>query len=162
MRYNEELTKSKKIFVFGITTVVFAGVIAGLYTTHSTNGVCYSLSDKSDAPVVSYFSETLENGFIEKKGGRPIEGFQPFMFMEAYLGLGAPDFNCVEEYDGGVYIFKDKQLILLDKNATWESSAEGAITLKGMNRLLQNIADRLGRPFPRTNAEVDDIIYTLI
>lgn len=152
------MIKYKRIFGLAVVAILLAG-IAGWYALRLEINGCGSLRSKADASVAAYFSKALQNGFTEKtKGGLPIEGFQPFMFTGVYPGLSAPDFNCVEEYDGGVYLFKDEQLTLAPKNTTRQSSAEGSITPTGMNQLLQNVATRLGRPLPHTNAEVDDII----
>ena len=153
------VTKSKKILAFGIAVVILVGVTAGWYAVSPESNGCRSLGSKVDAQVVAYFSEALQNSVIKKKG-QPIEGFEPFMFMEMYPGLNASDFNCVAENDGAVYIFKDEQLTLAPKNTTRQSSAEGSITPIGMNQLLQNIAVRLEQPI-NTNAEVDKIILLL-
>lgn len=155
------MIKSKKIFAFAVVAIVLAGATAGWYAFRLEIDGCGSLRSKVDAPVAMYFSEAIQNGFIEKKGGRPIEGFEPFMFMEAYPGLNASDFNCVAENDGAVYIFKDEQLTLAPKNTTRQSSAEGSITPSGMNQLLQNIVTRLDHSGPYTNADIDDIINTV-
>lgn len=152
----------KKIIISGVVIITILGVMAGWYALPSFSRGCSPFVGGAGSPASLYFSEALQNGFIERKGGRPIEGFQPFMFMEAYPGLGASDFNCVEEYDGGVYIFKDEQLTLTPKNTTKVSSAEGAITPRGMNQLLQNVATHHHRPFPRTNAEVDYLINVIV
>jgi hypothetical protein len=154
------VSKSKKIFALGIVAIVLTVAVASWYTFRSESNGCRSFGSKVGAPVTAYFSETLQNSVIKKKG-QPIEGFEPFMFMEAYPGLNASDFNCVAENDGAVYIFKDGQLTFTPKSTTRVSSAEGSVTPNGMNQLLQNIAARLGRPLPHTNAEVDDIINVL-
>ena len=131
----------------------------GWYVVRSTWNGCHLLGSGSGAPVTPYFSKILENGFMEKKGGRPIEGFEPFMLMEAYPGLQSSDFNCIKAYGGFYTVENDQVVFILYKSISMKrSTAEHSIVSYGMNRLLQNIADRLGRPWPHTEMEVDDIL----
>jgi len=156
------VTKTKKIFTFAVVVVILVTGIAGWYAVYSGNNGCRSFGSKVDGPVVAYFSETLQNDFIEKKGGHPIEGFEPFMFMETYPGLQLSDFNCVSA-GGGLYIAENGQIVfnLYKSISNRRSSAKRSIISPGMNQLLQNIADRLGRPFPHDEVGVDDIINML-
>lgn len=121
---------------------------------------CHLLGSGSGAPVAPYFAEIIQNEVIEKKGGRPIEGFEPFMFTEAYPGLQSSDFNCVKAY-GGFYIARDDRVIYISTRTNAFSTADHSITTYGTNRLLQNIANRLSSPWPHTETEVDVIINAI-
>lgn len=118
---------------------------------------CHLSGSGSGAPATPYFAKIIQDGVINKMGGPPIEGFEPFMFMEAYPGLHASDFNCVKT-DGGFYITRDDRIIFISERMHARSTIDHSITPYGMNRMLQNISDRLGLPWPHANAEVGVII----
>lgn len=159
--YNEKVNQSKKIFI-GVITLIFVGGAIYWYATQIINSGCHLSGGGTDGSVTSYFNEALEEGFIEKKGGRPIEGFEPFMFMEVYPGLHPGDFSCVSAY-GGLYVVSGEQIVfnLYKSIISKRSTAERSVTAPGMSRLLQNIVERLNRPLPRTEAEADDIIRSI-
>lgn len=121
---------------------------------------CHLSGSGSGAPATPYFAKIIQDGIVDKMGGPPIEGFEPFMFMEAYPGLHASDFNCVKA-DGGFYITRDDRIIFISQRMHARSTIDHSITPYGMNRMLQNISDRLGFPWPHANAEVHTIINAI-
>lgn len=150
-------TKPILIILF-IAAVFIIGIAASqLIFKSRISDECRLSGSGSGAPATPYFAEVVESGVIVKKGGRPIEGFEPFMFMDTYSGLQNSDFNCVKAYKG-FYIVKNGQIIFIPERTNKMSTADRSITAYGMNRLLQNISDRLGRPWPHSNIEVDAIM----
>lgn len=121
---------------------------------------CHLSGSGSGAPAAPYFAKIIQDGIVDKIGGPPIEGFEPFMFMEAYPGLRASDFNCVKTY-GGFYITRDDRIIFISERIRVRSTIDHSITPYGMNRILQNISDRLGLPWPHANAETHAIINAI-
>ncbi|MCR4323082.1 MAG: hypothetical protein NUV61_03260 [Candidatus Azambacteria bacterium] len=121
---------------------------------------CHLSGSGSGAPATPYFTKSIQDGVIDKMGGPPIEGFEPFMFMEAYPELHASDFNCVKTY-AGFYIARDDRIIFISERMHARSTIDHTITPYGMNRMLQNISDRFGLPWPHANAEVRAIINAI-
>lgn len=92
-------------------------------------------------PTTQEFTETLRTKFIEEKG-QPIEGFEPWMFMEVYPGLAAEDFDGVDALIG-LYRVEGGE-VAYDLNGEMElHSAARAISDEGMSQLLYNLAARL-------------------
>ncbi len=92
--------------------------------------------------VVDTFRDTLQAEVVAKQG-QPIEGFVPEMFMKAFPGLVASDFDGVEASIGR-YVLKNGQLEHELGEARLVHSAATAITRKGMETLYRNIATRIG------------------
>lgn len=74
--------------------------------------------------------------------GQPIEGFEPFMFMQAFPGLIASDFADVDALIG-LYRYENGEVVY-DLNGEVEAhSAARAISDEGMEQLLANISSRI-------------------
>lgn len=87
------------------------------------------------------FTDTLRQTFIEERG-QPIEGFEPAMFMDVYVGLKVEDFDGVDALIG-LYRAQNGEVVY-DLNGEQElHSAARAISDEGMETLLINIASRL-------------------
>lgn len=87
------------------------------------------------------FTEELRTKFVAEKG-QPIEGFEPWMFMEVCPGLEAADFDGVDALIG-LYRVESGE-VTYDLNGEPElHSAARAISDEGMAQLLHNIAARL-------------------
>jgi hypothetical protein len=90
---------------------------------------------------VTEFTEALRTTFITEQG-HPIEGFEPWMFMEVYPGLVAQDFKNVDALIG-LYRVEDGA-VTYDLNGEVElHSAARAISDEGMRQLLWNVGQRL-------------------
>ncbi len=95
----------------------------------------------TDPVLIDVFVYTLEEE-VRRKIGQPIEGYQPAMFLEVFPGLVETDFEGVEASIGFYTIVQGR---LVHELGTPElvHSAAGAITPRGMETLLQNVASRL-------------------
>lgn len=88
------------------------------------------------------FMEALQRE-VREQVGTPIEGYVPQMFLQAFPGLTATDFDGVDA-SIGKYVVVDGRLEHDISDGQLIHSAAGAITRKGMATLLQNIARRTG------------------
>lgn len=121
------------------------------------------VSDKNSSASISQaaasqFTEGMRAKVIATMG-QPIEGFQPFMFMQAFPGLTANDFNNVDALIGR-YVYQDGEVVY-DLNGEQElHSAARAVSDEGMVQLLVNVANRLN--FDLSGGDtVDDVIRAL-
>jgi hypothetical protein len=95
---------------------------------------------------LAYFINQTQQKIISELG-QPIEGFEQSMFLRVYPGLILQDFNDVETVGS-------------TNPPGLATSADNAITEKGMDTLLKNISFRSGLP-SETNADIDEIIQFL-
>ncbi len=110
------------------------------------------------AEAAQSFIDQMREGTISRVG-QPIEGFEPFMFMQAFPGLTANDFDNVDAAIG-FYRYKNGEVVY-DLNGEPEvHSAARAITDEGMLQLLINVAARLNYNLAG-NDTVDDIIAAI-
>jgi hypothetical protein len=118
--------------------LLFILIGAGVYVSSQPgevpdNGSEYSISEKA----VQEFTDKMREGTIARVG-QPIEGFEPFMFMQAFPGLMAQDFDGVDALIG-LYRYQDGEVVY-DLNGEVEThSAARAISDEGMRQLLSNI-----------------------
>lgn len=126
---------------FGVAVLALAAV-----STYAYWGSTVVEPREEEAPIVmdmatAQFTEELRKKFIEEKG-QPIEGFEPWMFMEVYAGLEAEDFDGVDALIGLYKVENGK--VVYDLNGEPElHSAARAISDEGMSQLMYNIAERL-------------------
>ena len=113
----------------------------------------------SPQEIADYFSERLQSPVIERIG-QPIHGFEPFMFMESFPGLAAEDFEGVEANDG-TYEAILGEVVYSPTKSNVITSAAFAITNRGMETLMNNIAGRLGIQLVDKNS-VDNLISMLV
>lgn len=103
---------------------------------------------KTEAPVevhpdvVGVFKFALEDE-VQKKRGVPIEGYEPYMFLEVFPGLVATDFDGVEA-SIGTYRMVDGRLKHVPNEDQLLHSAATAVSREGMETLLYNVTDRIG------------------
>ncbi|MDP3880664.1 MAG: hypothetical protein Q8Q32_00575, partial [bacterium] len=115
-------------------------------------------SGGSSSNVSDYFANQM-NAKAVAQVGQPIEGFTPDMFMQAFPGLVASDFQGVEAALG-VYQVQNGQINFIYTANTPPHSAERAITEQGMQTLLANVSSRLGIS-TTSQAQIDKIIRAL-
>lgn len=144
------------LFIAAVFIIIIGIAASQLIFKSRMSDECHLSGSGSGAPAAPYFTEVVQKEVVDKFG-QPIEGFEPFMFMDTYSGLQVSDFNCVKAYNG-FYVVKNGQLVFIPERTNKMSTADRSITAYGMNRLLQNISDRLGRPWPHSNTEVDAIM----
>jgi hypothetical protein len=126
---------------FGVAVLTLAAVSTYAYWGSTV------VEPREEEPVVvmdtatQAFTAELRAKFVAEKG-QPIEGFEPWMFLEVYPGLVAEDFDGVDALIG-LYRVENGQVVY-DLNGEPElHSAARAISDEGMSRLLHNIAARL-------------------
>lgn len=98
--------------------------------------------DDTSTRLVDEFTNKIQNLVIQNIG-QPIEGFDAFIYLEAFHGLTKADFNEVEAGEGE-YIYSNGELTFTRKQTKYISSAEQAILEKGHETLLNNLRARLG------------------
>lgn len=91
--------------------------------------------------------------------GQPIEGYEPFMLMQAFPNLIKQDFHGVEALLG-VYQYKESDLVFILDRSMPEHSAARAISEKGMTTLLKNVSTRLTLP-AKNATDVESILVAL-
>ncbi len=133
----------KTTLVVLIAVVIVAAVAAAYMQAGQNSWAGNIISTKDDqASLLQYFSEKTQSAVIEKTG-RQIQNFEPFMFMEAFPGLKAEDFEGVEA-NGGVYEAIMGEVVYDATRSNVISTANLAITEKGMKTFLDNLSKRLG------------------
>jgi hypothetical protein len=129
---------SKQFWVgFGVAVLALVGVSSYAYWGGNLNTNEGSIAQET----VQEFIDRSRADVIARVG-QPIEGFEPFMFMRAYAGLTAQDFDNVDALIG-LYRYQNGQVVY-DLNGEQElHSAARAISDEGMAELLFNISERL-------------------
>ncbi len=124
---------SQAVGVVLLAVLVCAGV--WVYTRpHNT-------SNAEGNTEVARFSMEMRNKVVAEIG-QPIEGFEPFMFMQMYPGLTPQDFNEVDALIG-VYRSQDGQIVYDPNGAQELHTAARAISDGGMAQLYHNILARV-------------------
>ena len=112
----------------------------------------------STISVQEYFNEKLREGVVDRIG-QPIEGFVPFMFMQAFSGLVLKDFGGADALLGE-YKIVDKELAFIMNEAGPIHSAAEAISEEGMKTVFANIQRRTNKLIATTD-EVDGLLLFL-
>lgn len=101
-------------------------------------------TDSDDVgPLASYFNDQIISKGVEKIG-QPIEGFDAYLLKKAFPGLKDEDFNNVEALLG-TYKFVHPLVGLIFEVGSFgpKHSAAQTVSKKGMERLMDNAAERL-------------------
>ena len=106
--------------------------------------------------VAVYFRDKIREGTVDRVG-QPIEGFEPFMLMQAFPNLTKKDFDGVGA-ELGVYQYNETGLDFIMDSTNPVHSAARAITNNGMTTLLKNVSSRLNQP----TTTIDDIESVLV
>jgi len=112
----------------------------------------------STISVQEYFNEKLRGGVIDRIG-QPIEGFVPFMFMQAFSGLVIKDFDGADALLGEYKIVDKELAFIMDEGGPIHSAAE-TVSEEGMKTILANILMRTNLLINTTN-EVDGLLLFL-
>lgn len=107
----------------------------------SQNPVVFGVVDAIPLSVSYAFKTTLKNE-INSTVGVPVEGYEPYMFMEAFPGLTETDFEGVEASIGQYTIEGGKLIHKIDETKLIHSAAK-AVTDRGLDTLLANVSVRL-------------------
>ena len=108
--------------------------------------------------IQEYFNEELRGGVIDRIG-QPVEGFVPFMFMQAFSGLVPKDFNGADALLGQYKIVDQELAFIMDEGGPIHSAAE-AISEEGMKTVFANIQRRTNMLIA-TMGEVDGLLLFL-
>lgn len=125
----------------------------------SSNPVTFNVADEIPYTVRYVFRTTLRNE-VNAKLGVPKEGYEPYMFIQAFPGLSETDFEGVEA-SIGFYTLENGQLVHKTDNTKLIHTAAKAITDRGMDRLLANVSLRLGVDLNK-NGTLTEIMTALI
>ncbi len=151
-------TMRKIIIPFIVLVVALAGSYY-LYSTNSDVGAQdTSAVNLSTIGVQEYFNEKLHGGVIDRIG-QPIEGFVPFMFMQAFSGLVLKDFDGADALLGK-YKIVDKELAFIMNEVGPIHSAAEAVSEEGMKTVLANIQRRRNMLIATTD-DVDRLLLFL-
>ena len=139
--------------LFLVTTSEGLGFAARDADAHDTSAINRSTND-----VQEYFSEKLRGGVIDRIG-QPIEGFVPFLFMQAFSGLVLKDFDGADALLGEYKIVNKELAFILDEGGPIHSAAE-TVSEEGMKTVFANIQRRTNVLITTTD-EVDGLLRYL-
>ncbi|MAF79909.1 hypothetical protein CL629_02390 [bacterium] len=114
-----------------VITIIVLVAIAGFVYMNSSSGDYSGL-----------FRDELSRAGVERVG-QPIEGFNAYIYLEAFPGFEEVDFDGVETFEG-IYRLEDKELKYERTVGNPVTSAEETISEEGYKTLLVNFSDRLG------------------
>ena len=117
-----------------------------------------AIINRGSIDVQEYFNEKLREGVIDRIG-QPIEGFVPFMFMQAFSGLVPNDFDGADALLGEYKIVEKELAFIMDEGGPIHSAAE-AISEEGMKTVFANIQRRTNVLITTTD-EVDGLLLSL-
>ncbi len=143
---------------FIVLVVAFTGS-CDLYSTAPDDDAQNTLAiNPGTIEVQEYFNEKLREGVIDRIG-QPIEGFVPFMFLQAFSGLVPNDFNGAEALLGEYKIIEKELAFIVNEGGPIHSAAE-AISEEGMKTVFTNIQRRTN-VLITTTGEVDGLLLSL-
>lgn len=151
----------KLVLAMVLMLIVFNGVFVfsgGLTRLQKVSDVS-EVPIRVKADIVDVFRFTLEDE-VRKKRGQPIEGFVPNMFLEAFPGLVASDFDGVEASIGYYQMVEGKLSHQLGQPALVHSAA-GVVSQEGIVTLLKNVTKRLGIDLQATGT-ITEVITALV
>jgi len=141
--------------------VLVVAVVGSYYlylTTPDDDAQDTSAINTSAIDVQEYFNEKLREGVIDRIG-QPIEGFVPFMFMQAFSGLVLEDFDSANALLGEYKIVEKELAFIMDAVGPIHSAAE-AVSEEGMKTVFANIQRRTNVLITTTD-EVDGLLLFL-
>ena len=136
---------------------VFLGGLDLLVSTKEEQAVIQEVM--IDPDIVDVFKFTLEDE-VKKKVGTPVEGYEPSMFLAAFPGLTETDFSGVEASTGVYEVINGQVRFKMDQTKLMHS-ASAAVTRKGMETLLHNVAKRGGIDL-QTDGTITDVMSMII
>jgi len=141
--------------------VLVVAVVGSYYlylTTPDDDAQDTSAINTSAIDIQEYFNEKLREGVIDRIG-QPIEGFVPFMFMQAFSGLVLEDFDSANALLGEYKIVEKELAFIMDAVGPIHSAAE-AVSEEGMKTVFANIQRRTNVLITTTD-EVDGLLLFL-
>ena len=144
------------LVIFADRRKIVAAIATALIIIAAVFGLVYS--DGAQTNLAPFFSEELQRAGIERVG-HPIEGFSAQMYLEAFPGFIASDFNDVESLEG-VYKIENGEITYKRIAPLPATSAEDVISEAGYKTLLENFAERVGVRVA-TEADITTILEKL-
>ncbi len=92
-----------------------------------------------------FFQNMIEEGDAVI-GGRPIEGFNPDLYMQAFPGLTKEDFNNVEAINGKWSLVNGELIFQTISDQGIITTADGTINEQGMETLLSKLSQKFNIP----------------
>ncbi|HMA78619.1 MAG TPA: hypothetical protein VKP88_05830 [Candidatus Paceibacterota bacterium] len=92
-------------------------------------------------PVIANLFKTTLRSEVDRQLGVPENGYTPQMFIAAFPGLTTTDFEDVEA-SVGKYVVVEGQLVHVMPPGVPRHSAVDAVTSRGLDTLLRNLAQR--------------------
>jgi len=143
-----------------IPLVVLVVALTGSYTLYFTAPDAdaqdtSAIINRGTIDVQEYFNEKLREGVIDRIG-QPIEGFVPFMFMQAFSGLVPEDFDGADALLGEYKIVEKELVFIMDEGGPIHSAAE-ALSEEGLKTVFANI-QRRSNVLITTTDEVDGLL----
>ena len=150
----------RKILVpFIILVVALAGSYYLYFTAPDADAQDTSaIIDRDTVELQEYFNEKLNEGVIDRIG-QPIEGFVPFMFMQAFSGLVPNDFDGADALLGKYKIIEKELAFVMDEGGPIHSAAE-VVSEEGMKTVFANIQRRTNVLITTTD-ELDGLLLSL-
>lgn len=128
-------------FLTGIGAVLQTERLVNRVESFSSFGHKFKQNDEILESTRAAFRTALQEA-VDQNLGKPIEGYEPSMFLSAFRGLSESDFEGVEASIGH-YTMEEGRLIHKMDNARLIHSAAKSVTNQGMDTLLENISQRL-------------------
>jgi hypothetical protein len=141
-----------------VLVVALAGFSYVFFAAPGADAQDASAVNLSTSSFQDYFNEKLRGGVIDRMG-QPIEGFVPFMFMQAFSGLVPKDFDGADALLGQYKIVNEELTFIMNEGGPIHSAAE-AISEEGMKTVFENIQRRTNMLIT-TMDEVDRLLLFL-
>ncbi len=151
-------TLRKIMMPFIVLVVALAGSDNLYFTAPDADAQVTSAINPGTIDVQEYFNEKLREDVIDRIG-QPIEGFVPFMFMQAFSGLVLKDFDGADALLGEYKIVEKELAFIMDEGGPIHSAAE-AVSAEGMKTVFANIQRRTN-VLITTKDEVDGLLLFL-
>jgi hypothetical protein len=144
-----------EIFVMAILVTFFPNTDLSIRIQNAMSAAWPQQEEVLAENIYDAFRSTLQEG-VRERIGMPIEGYVPSMFLSAFPGLSETDFEGVEASIGHYTVEKGRLVHQTDDSRLIHSAA-GAITDRGMDRLLKNVSSRL-----KINLEADGTLTKIM
>ena len=149
----------RDIFIpFIVVVVALAGTCYLYSTAPDDHAQDTSAINPGTTDVQEYFNEKLRKGVVDRIG-QPIEGFVPFMFLQALSGIVPKDFGGADALLGKYRIVENELIFILDEGDPIHSAAE-TLSEEGMKTVFANIQRRTNVLITTTD-EVDRLLLFL-
>jgi hypothetical protein len=130
------------IILGSVTTLHQVQKIIDRIQPFSADPLQFEVSRQIPYEVQAAFASTLK-AEVDSSLGKPIEGYEPYMFLEVFPGLAESDFEGAQA-SIGMYEMQDGRLVHKPDDTRLIHSAAKVLTDEGLYMLLANVSVRLG------------------